>query len=195
MVTMAASPSGTAATARDMAVRSMSPTSRLCSTATRNRNAHTATATMLSSFPMSASRFCRGVISLVSVPINPAIFPISVDIPVAVMIPTPLPQATVVDINAMLVLSPILFCPFGSSPAALSTGTDSPVSADSSIFRFTASSSRRSAGTCLPTSRKTISPGTRSVPWISSSFPSRSTSALGLESCLRASMALRALSS
>ena len=56
MVTIAARPSGTAATARDMAVRSMSPTSRFCSTATTNKKTHTPIARTLSSFPRSASR-------------------------------------------------------------------------------------------------------------------------------------------
>ncbi len=91
MVTMAASPSGTAATAREIAVRSMSPTSRFCSTATRNIKTHTPTARMLRSLPRSASRFWRGVISLPPASISPAIFPISVDIPVFVTIPTPRP--------------------------------------------------------------------------------------------------------
>ena len=91
MVTMAASPSGTAATAREIAVSSMSPTSRFCKTATRNKNTHTPTARILSSFPKSASRFCKGVSSPLPLPISPAILPISVPIPVAVTMPVPLP--------------------------------------------------------------------------------------------------------
>ena len=70
---------------------------------------------------------------------------------------------------------------------SLLTGTDSPVSADSSIFRFTASVSTRSAGTWQPASSTTRSPGIRSAAGIClTSSPSRS-SACGLVICFSAS--------
>lgn len=50
--------------------------------------------------------------------------------------------------------------------ACFSTGTDSPVSAASSIFIEADSITRASAGTVSPASRMTMSPGTISVAGI-----------------------------
>ena len=61
--------------------------------------------------------------------------------------------------NAMLSRSPtVAFSETGS--VVLSAGTDSPVSAASSVRRFLTSASRRSAGTLSPDSSSTTSPGT-----------------------------------
>ena len=91
MVTTAGRPSGTAATAREMAVISISITSRCWSTATPKRRAHSATETALKSFPRSASRFWRGVVSAGVSPIIRAMRPISVSMPMAVTTPSPRP--------------------------------------------------------------------------------------------------------
>src|SRR6516165_2931199 len=48
----------------------------------------------------------------------------------------------------------------GTASVPLSAGTDSPVSAASSVRRFLASTSRKSAGILSPDSRVTTSPGT-----------------------------------
>ena len=98
MVTTAGSPSGTAATAREMAVMSISPTSRFCQTARPKRAAQRATARMLRAPPRSPSRFCKGVASMGASRIRRAILPISVSMPVAVTMPSPLPAVTLEDI-------------------------------------------------------------------------------------------------
>ena len=56
--------------------------------------------------------------------------------------------------------------------ASFSTGTDSPVKEDSSLFRSTDEISLISAGTIFPSSRITISPGTSSSLLILTIFPS-----------------------
>ncbi|MNM91185.1 hypothetical protein D3C81_1034790 [compost metagenome] len=70
--------------------------------------------------------------------------------------------------------------------ACLETGSDSPVKADSSAYRALHSSQRTSAGTRSPLSSSTISPGTSILAGIISCLPSRSTLALGAESCFSA---------
>ena len=100
-VTTAGSPSGTAATAREIAVRSISNTSRFCHTAIPNNTMQMPRERMLNSFPSSPSRFCRGVISSLLSLIMAAILPICVSMPVAVTTPFARPAVTIVDINAM----------------------------------------------------------------------------------------------
>ena len=56
----------------------------------------------------------------------------------------------------------------------LSAGTDSPVSAASSVRRFFASMRRRSAGILSPDSRSTMSPGTSCSAGIMRVSPPRS---------------------
>ncbi len=65
-----------------------------------------------------------------------------------------------------------------------SAGTDSPVSAASSVRRFFASASRRSAGTLSPDSSNTMSPGTRSSAGVMRVSPPRTVRA-SAESMLR----------
>ena len=60
---------------------------------------------------------------------------------------------------------------------SLATGRLSPVRAASSISRVAAIQIRPSAGTWLPASISTTSPGTNSVASISSAWPSRRTRA------------------
>ena len=75
------------------------------------------------------------------------------------------------------------------TPASLSTGTDSPVSADSSTCRLAADNRRQSAGTRSPASNSTTSPGTRSVAFMLVSTPSRQTLAAGADRFFSASSA------
>ncbi len=88
-----------------------------------------------------------------------------------------------------------------SSPSAsrastiLSTGRDSPVSADSSTLRLALSTTRQSAGTASPASRTTTSPGTSSSERTSTIFPSRTTLEVLAAICWRASKASSALDS
>ena len=91
MVTTAGSPSGTAATAREMAVISISGTLRLWSTAMAKRAAQSKRDRRLNTLPSSPRRFWSGVISSLLSAIIPAIWPSSVSMPVAVTSPWPLP--------------------------------------------------------------------------------------------------------
>ena len=90
--------------------------------------------------------------------------------PVAITMPVPLPVTTAAPANAMFERSetPVL-----SSRIALffSAAIDSPVKKDSSIKRFFVSISLMSAGTLLPDSTSTMSPGTSSSALISAIFP------------------------
>ena len=113
MVTTAGRPSGTAATAREIAVISISRMSRFCSTAIPNSSTQSRTDTILKNFPSSASFLWSGVNSFGTVFMIEAIFPISVCIPLAITMPSPRPPATMVDMNASFFRSPIC-----SSPAA-----------------------------------------------------------------------------
>ena len=71
------------------------------------------------------------------------------------------------------------------SPVALSTGSDSPVSIDSSSWRRSDASTRASAATWSPARSTSRSPSTTSPRAVSRSSPSRSTRACG--ACMRAS--------
>jgi hypothetical protein len=97
--------------------------------------------------------------------------PSSVSNPVATVTPTPRPVATVVPLHAMFERSPSA----SPSPVSVSvpfpTGWDSPVRAASVTVSRTASIIRRSAGTTLPASRRTMSPGTSSADGMSSRRP------------------------
>ncbi|MCY1541132.1 hypothetical protein D9M68_768070 [compost metagenome] len=78
---------------------------------------------------------------------------------------------------------------------SLSTGSDSPVSAASSMRRFFVASRRRSAGTRVPDSISTTSPDTRSPASISWRSPSRNTVARLASMACTASSARSALPS
>ena len=97
--------------------------------------------------------------------------------------------------KAILTRSPIPASSASSTDKSFSTGTDSPVSAASSILRELASKSRKSAGTTSPASKMTISPGTSSFESTSATCLSRRTRAAGLDIDLRASIASSALPS
>ena len=94
IVTMAGSPSGIAATARLMDVINISKGAYFLIIPITNITAHMPMAVIPSIFPVLSSLFCRGVsLSLLS-SIMDAIFPTSVDIPVAVTAAFPLPPVT-----------------------------------------------------------------------------------------------------
>ena len=100
------------------------------------------------------------------------------------------------DIKAILVLSPIGADLLSKIVFAFfSAGTDSPVKADSSIFKFALSIRRISAGIYLPASIITISPGTTSSEGISKRIPFLFTIAFGVLSFFNDSKAFSAFDS
>lgn len=159
-VTTAGSPSGIAATARATAPRiavvNDSPT-RSC---TMNTTV-AATPAMMARVLLSASS-CRssGVLEGFADTNNSATFPISVVMPVLVTTTSARPRLTVVFMNTIPMRSPMGPSATVTASARFSTGTDSPVSEDSSTDRFAANIRRPSAGTRSPASRRTRSPGT-----------------------------------
>ena len=78
---------------------------------------------------------------------------------------------------------------------SFSTGTDSPVSADSSTRRSRVRRRRRSAGTLSPACTSTRSPGTISVAGSRTCSPARSSVASAVIARLSASIAATALAS
>ncbi len=138
MVTTAGSPSGTAATAKEIAVISISGIFLFCISAMPKSRIHKTMARILKSLPRSARRFCKGVVWVSVWLIEWAILPIWVFIPVAITMPSPLPLITLVDINAILMASPGDKGLSATKSGFFSTGTDSPVSAASSIRRLLA---------------------------------------------------------
>ena len=112
--------------------------------------------------------------------------------PVATTTPRPRPFVTCVAAYARLRRSPSETSLRSIGWVCLSTGSDSPVSAASWTRRFTASISRRSAGTTFPASSATTSPGTSSTAGISTTRPSRYTRTVGTASRRSAAMAFSA---
>ena len=147
MVTMAGSPSGMAATARATAVRNMSKMSRCWSMPTPNITAHTPTHTRESTRETSFIFRWRGVSPWPWRRRRPAIFPISVCIPVAVTTTLARPPVTTVPPMTMFFRSARGVSGGRPSPARLWTGRDSPVMADSSVCSPAAHRIRPSAGT------------------------------------------------
>ncbi len=94
--------------------------------------------------------------------------------------------------KAVLWRSPKAASPSSTEAAFLVTGSDSPVRAASSICRLAVSSRRTSAGTKLPASRKTMSPGTSSRAGTLMRCPSRRMAASGAASFFKASSACSA---
>ncbi len=116
--------------------------------------------------------FWRGESPASTVPVNRAIFPNSVRIPVAKTAALPEPLTTVVPAKAMFGLSI-------SSPGAGSSlrriGSDSPVRGALLTVREAEARRRASAGTRSPSVNRITSPGTTSRAGSSRSFPSRTT--------------------
>ena len=109
--------------------------------------------------------------------------PISVASPVPTTTPVPCPIVTSVPDHAEDDRSPSA-ASAATGSTDFWTGTDSPVSADSSIWRLRAVIRRRSAGTRSPDARCTRSPGTSSSAGMVMRLPSRTTVALS-DSMLR----------
>ncbi len=137
--------------------------------------------------PKCSSLCCSGVVSSLSSCTMCAIFPISVDMPVATTIPFPCPLVTTVPMKTMLRLSPKPTALGRTSCASFDTGRDSPVRIDSSASSRRVSMSLASAAILVPTSIIRMSPGTMSHALTSRGTPSLMTFAEGAASCLRAS--------
>ena len=205
IVTTAARPSGIAATARETAIikesRNVSPVMPSGLMAARSKPTAKITIQipttrtvkiLLSWFSFNWS----GVSSSLALAKASAILPISVFIPVPVITALPRPYTTVEPIYIMFFRSPrgTSFSPSRFKiETILLTGTDSPVSAASSIFMLALSMIRPSAGTASPASKSTTSPGTRSSLLKVTTLPSRRTLLVAAAISCSASMAASAL--
>ena len=123
--------------------------------------------------------------------------PIAVCCPVAMVCARPLPWTTRVPEYRNGKSSPpgLPIAAGALCAGALRTGTDSPVSSDSSADTFTPESSTASAGTRSPSESTSRSPRTTSRPGMRRCSPSRITSALGLDRSRSASSARSVLRS
>ena len=144
-------------------------------------------------FPVLSSLFCKGVSSVSLFEISLAIFPTSVFFPVSTTTAVPFPLVIYADAKTMFLLSAV--CAFSGrrSTVSFSTGTDSPVNADSSALRLAELISLASAATLSPASSTSKSPGTTSSESISFICPFLKTLACGTDSLFNSSMAFSAL--
>ena len=177
MVTMAGRPSGMAATARETAVRNISSSPFPWNSPTPNITAHTARHRKDRDLDISPIRRWSGVSPSPLSRSRPAICPIWVPIPVATTRAVPRPAVISVPEMSMFTRSPKGVSSGRWSATSFSTGTDSPVMADSSAWRRLHSKIRASAGTWSPASRRITSPGTRAAAATFLRTPSRSTAA------------------
>ena len=97
--------------------------------------------------------------------------------------------------NTMFALSPRATSSVKTTFASFSIGNDSPVKLDSSVFKFTLDNNLISAGTDVPSSRMTISPGTNSSAGIVMILPFLLTTEVGALIFLRASRDFSAFAS
>ncbi len=126
---------------------------------------------------------CRRGVSVSSDRSDCPILPISVRIPVDVTSAMPLPRTTSVPENTKGRSSPPVCggpASAGEGSACLRTGTDSPVSSDSSSSRSSHCTTVASAATRSPSESTIRSPRTTSRPAMRMRPPSRITSARGL---------------
>ncbi len=161
MVTTAGKAVGTAATARLMAIKAKAikvwPEIVPCPMNSLVKYAKKTTKQMdkiayPSLRPKTSSRLCRGVISSLASLMSEVILPIWVCMPVEMATARVLPVTTAVEAKSILVCEPICTSAFMGA-SIFSTGTLSPVSADSSTLRCTALIILPSAGTLSPASR------------------------------------------
>ena len=143
--------------------------------------------------PTCARRSCNGVVVFFCALSIPAILPISVFMPTSVTTAFPRPPVTNVEENSMFLRSPKAVVSPSSISVCLLTGSDSPVRADSSTWRFTASIRRASAGIKSPASTKMTSPTTSSAEGMTSVFPFRMTLQVGEDIFFSASSDFSAL--
>jgi hypothetical protein len=176
MVNTTGRPSGMAATASATATRNMSSTPSPSATPLPNATTEATPMAAPTTRAKRPIRCCNGVSVSPSARINPAIAPSSVASAVATTTPRPRPLVTTDPVKAMHTRS-ASDTPSSTGPVRFVTGSDSPVSSDSSTCSSLVSTSRRSAGTRLPDSSRTTSPGTNSRLSISDSRPSRTTRA------------------
>jgi len=101
------------------------------------------------------------------------------------------PRVTDVFWNSMFVRSPMPTSADGRTAASFAMGALSPVRAASCVSSVAERTSRPSAGTMSPASRRTTSPGTRSTAGTSTSERSRTTLLCG--TCIFASASTLAL--
>ena len=189
IVTTAGSPSGTAATAKLIPPKSICTTGSPLKMPIRATIAHIIRQKVTIISPSFSSLFCKGVSWVPADTIISAILPISVSIPVAITTAFPLPFVTRLPMYNMLPLV-IPFCLwFLLLISFFETGTDSPVSIDSSKNRELPSIITQSAGTRSPASMTIKSLGTTISAGISLINPSRITLAWGAAIFMRASIA------
>ena len=146
IVETAGNPSGIAATAKLTAVINIAIASFPYASPTINMITQIIKATIPKVFPSLSNFFCNGVVSSSAEFIIFAILPTSVFIPVSTTIAFPLPYVTKLDENSIFTLSPIPTFSSAILSEIFSTGTDSPVKADSCDFKFTDSITLKSAG-------------------------------------------------
>ena len=158
-----------------------------------NMTAATATTNAESTLPSLSRLRSRGVLPLPSPSSMSAMAPICVCLPVPVTTASALPRTTNVEAKSILNTEPRAVCPSPTTPSRLSTGSDSPVSDDSSALSERASIILQSAGTRSPSSSSITSPTVSSAAGSFIRLPSRSTTAEGAESFFRFSIALSAL--
>ena len=125
-----------------------------------------------------SSCFCKGVLSASVSFRRLAMWPISVPMPVVVTIISARPRVTAVFMYAMQWRSPSGASALAMVSVSLGEATLSPVNAASSISSVAVTNNRPSAGTRLPASINTMSPGTIPSASISTAWPSRRTRAM-----------------
>ena len=139
-------------------------------------------------------RRVSGVVGAFADAVRNSIAPNSLAWPVAVTRQSPLPCVTAVppctiDVRSASGVSTV------TGATSFVTGSDSPVSADSSTSKDVVSNRRASAATRSPALTRRTSPGTILSAGISTSIPSRMTIADCVNACERASIARSATAS
>jgi hypothetical protein len=160
-VTTAGSDSGTAATTRLIAATTMSSTGCPRTSPPARTIAHSATVTPASRRPMPIRCRCNGVRPGAAESIL-AIRPVVLAAPVAVTTARPRPLTSTVPADTETFSASTL----AARAAVLSTGSDSPVTADSSTSIDAASTTVASAGTMSPSASTSRSPTTTSLAGI-----------------------------
>ena len=160
IVATAGSASGTAATASAMPISTTSPSGAPCQAPRAATSAAMPSASHTRRRPSSSRRRSSGVRPSSIVPTSVPMRPISVDAPVSVTTASAVPadrrRALVDHVRAIGERRSF----FELLVGALRHGSDSPVSAASSVRKSVASISRASAGTRRPMSSWMMSPGT-----------------------------------
>ncbi len=186
IVTIAGRPSGIAATARLTAEKNMSRNDSPRRIPIRPTSKQSTPHTSTSHFPSCVRRFCNGVSPGSAAEIIPAILPNSVVVPVSVTITDARPLVTKVPANTRLRKSPSACFPWLITASFFTTGSDSPVSGDSSTSKELHLAMRASAQMRSPLSRSSKSPGTTSLAGITLICRSRITFACGAVKSLKA---------